>query len=202
MKTCCKIWICAKLVPKYAVVWYNQTVIPLGTNFSESLNIQKRDRPLAGPSLINSCPSPFPHFPHRTWNNMKHLNKDFEHFQTQRMHLSPSAVFKGLKVVYTQLITYTKCFSIVHTEYASLFLELYLICPGSLLMFGHTVLMDGLCEGRPGRRVLILRPAGEQLVVTLGTHVNPWGVMEERWRLHGVQHKEVTILMEQLVVLC
>jgi len=41
-------------------------------------------------------------------------------------------------------------------------------------MFGHTVFMDGLCEGWPGRRVLILGAAGEQLVITLGTYVHPW----------------------------
>lgn len=44
-------------------------IIPLGTNLSEELNIQKRDSPLAGPSFTNSWPSPFPHFPHRTWGN-------------------------------------------------------------------------------------------------------------------------------------
>lgn len=43
------------------------TAIPLGTNFSEWLNIQKRDCPLFGPSFTNSWPRPFPHFPHRTW---------------------------------------------------------------------------------------------------------------------------------------
>lgn len=40
-------------------------------------------------------------------------------------------------------------------------------------MLGHAVLADGLCEGRPGRRVLVLGAAGEQLVVTLGADVNP-----------------------------
>lgn len=43
-------------------------IVPLGMNFSELLNIQKRDRALDGPSFMNSCPSPFPHFPHRTWS--------------------------------------------------------------------------------------------------------------------------------------
>lgn len=33
--------------------------------------------------------------------------------------------------------------------------------------------MDGLCEGRPGGRVFVLGAAGEQLVITLGAHVNP-----------------------------
>lgn len=42
-------------------------ILPLlGTNLSESLNIQKREIPSAGPSFMNSWPSPFPHFPHRT----------------------------------------------------------------------------------------------------------------------------------------
>lgn len=49
-----------------------------------------------------------------------------------------------------------------------------LIRPRSLLMFGHTVLMDGLCEGWPGGRVLVLGATGEQLVITLGTNINPW----------------------------
>lgn len=40
-------------------------------------------------------------------------------------------------------------------------------------MFGHAVLMDGLCEGWPGRRVLVLGAAGEQLVITLGAGINP-----------------------------
>lgn len=49
-----------------------------------------------------------------------------------------------------------------------------LVGPWSLLVFGHTVLMDGLCEGWPGGRVLILGAAGEQLVITLGANVDPW----------------------------
>lgn len=49
-----------------------------------------------------------------------------------------------------------------------------LVGPGSLLVFGHTVLMDGLCEGWPGGRVLILGAAGEQLVITLGANIDPW----------------------------
>lgn len=40
-------------------------------------------------------------------------------------------------------------------------------------MFGHTVLVDGLCEGRPGRGVLVLGAAGEELVVALGASINP-----------------------------
>lgn len=50
----------------------------------------------------------------------------------------------------------------------------HLVCSRSLLMFGHTVFVDGLCEGWPGRRVLILGAAGEQLVITLGAYINPW----------------------------
>lgn len=46
-------------------------------------------------------------------------------------------------------------------------------CPRSLLVLGHTVLEDGLSEGRPGGGMLILRSAGEQLVSTLGTHIQP-----------------------------
>lgn len=45
---------------------YCPSTLSLGTNFSELLNIQKRDCPLPGPSFTNSWPSPFPHFPHRT----------------------------------------------------------------------------------------------------------------------------------------
>lgn len=47
---------------------YCPSTLSLGTNFSELLNIQKRDSPLAGPSFTNSWPRPFPHFPHRTLN--------------------------------------------------------------------------------------------------------------------------------------
>lgn len=50
---------------------------------------------------------------------------------------------------------------------------MHLIRPRSLLLFGHTVLMDGLCEGWPGRRVFVLGAAGEQLVVTFGADINP-----------------------------
>lgn len=45
---------------------YCPSTLSLGTNFSELLNIQKRDMPLPGPSFINSWPSPFPHFPQCT----------------------------------------------------------------------------------------------------------------------------------------
>ena len=39
----------------------------LGTNFREWLNIQNRDPFPSGPSLINSWPRGFPHFPQRTF---------------------------------------------------------------------------------------------------------------------------------------
>lgn len=45
---------------------YCPSTLSLGMNFSEELNIQKRDWPLPGPSFTNSWPSPLPHFPHRT----------------------------------------------------------------------------------------------------------------------------------------
>lgn len=60
------------IVIYYSVCWRNCNlacnlmIIPLGMNFSELLNIQKRDTPLVGPSFTNSWPSPSPHFPHRT----------------------------------------------------------------------------------------------------------------------------------------
>lgn len=41
-------------------------------------------------------------------------------------------------------------------------------------MFGHTVLMDGLCESWPRRGVLILGVAGEELMITFGAGINPW----------------------------
>lgn len=47
---------------------YCPSTLSLGTNFSELLNIQKRESPFFGPSPTNSWPSPFPHFPHRTLN--------------------------------------------------------------------------------------------------------------------------------------
>ena len=43
--------------------------LPFGINFSELLNIQKRDCPLLGPSLRNSWPSPLPHLPQDTWQH-------------------------------------------------------------------------------------------------------------------------------------
>lgn len=43
--------------------------VPFGRNFSELLNIQKRDWPLLGPSLRNSWPSPLPHLPQVTWRS-------------------------------------------------------------------------------------------------------------------------------------
>lgn len=36
---------------------------------------------------------------------------------------------------------------------------------------GYTVLPDGLCESRPGRRMSELGATGEQRVVTIGAHV-------------------------------
>lgn len=51
---------------------------------------------------------------------------------------------------------------------------LHLKCPRPLLMLGHAAFMDGLCEGWPGRRVLKLGTAGEQLVVAFGAHIDPW----------------------------
>lgn len=58
----------------------NQIIIPLGMNFSELLNIQKRDCPFLGPSFINSWPSPFPHFPQRTWRwTSEHLSQVILH---------------------------------------------------------------------------------------------------------------------------
>lgn len=44
---------------------------PFGMNFSELLNIQKRDCPGLGPSFRNSWPSPFPHLPQDTWQDHK-----------------------------------------------------------------------------------------------------------------------------------
>lgn len=45
---------------------YCLSTLSLGTNLSEWLNIQKRDKPSSGPSFRNSWPSPLPHLPHRT----------------------------------------------------------------------------------------------------------------------------------------
>lgn len=41
--------------------------LPLGMNFRELLNIQKRDCPRLGPSFRNSWPSPLPHLPQDTF---------------------------------------------------------------------------------------------------------------------------------------
>lgn len=61
---------------KYIAIWYCYIIqkmtcaggcdLPFGTNLSEWLNIQKRDKPSSGPSFRNSWPSPLPHLPHRT----------------------------------------------------------------------------------------------------------------------------------------
>lgn len=48
----------------------------------------------------------------------------------------------------------------------------YLECPWSFQMFGHTILLNSLGESRPRRGVLILGSTGEQLMVTLWTHIN------------------------------
>lgn len=63
-------------VNKYKAIWYRHIIqkstyaggddLPFGTNLSEWLNIQKRDKPSSGPSFTNSWPSPLPHLPHRT----------------------------------------------------------------------------------------------------------------------------------------
>lgn len=45
--------------------------LPLGTNFSELLNIQKRDCPCLGPSFRNSWPNPLPHLPQETLGEHK-----------------------------------------------------------------------------------------------------------------------------------
>lgn len=58
----------------WASEMYNRPVSscsPLGMNFSELLNIQKRDCPGLGPSFRNSCPSPLPHLPQDTWKDHK-----------------------------------------------------------------------------------------------------------------------------------
>lgn len=50
-------------------------------------------------------------------------------------------------------------------------------------MLGHAVFMDGLCEGWPGRRVLELGTAGEQLVVAFGAYIDPWCTRDRRQQL-------------------
>lgn len=56
--------------------WLYPVILPLlETNLSEWLNIQNRETPSSGPSLINSWPSPFPHFPQRTCKYQQHTIK-------------------------------------------------------------------------------------------------------------------------------
>lgn len=45
--------------------------------------------------------------------------------------------------------------------------------------------MDGLGEGWPRGRMLILRMAGEQLMAALGTDVDAWGGRQERGQCRG-----------------
>lgn len=52
--------------------------------------------------------------------------------------------------------------------------QFYLQCTRSLLLFGDTILVDSCSEGRPGRGVLILRCAGEQLIATLYTNIDTY----------------------------
>lgn len=47
--------------------WEGDDSWPLGMNFRELLNIQKRDCPRLGPSFRNSWPSPLPHLPQDTF---------------------------------------------------------------------------------------------------------------------------------------
>lgn len=146
--------------------------VPLGTNFSELLNIQNREIPLAGPSFTNSCPSPFPHFPHRTWNITLFFHGHFH---------------QRLFVVYNQL---ENVFLLNKRKWW------YFICSISLLVFGHAVLVDGLCEGWPRWWVLVLGAAGEQLVITLGTNINPWGINSMRsWLVRIKQQFYIMLLL-------
>lgn len=65
--------------------------------------------------------------------------------------------------------------SVIHklmAETISTLTTLDLISAPSLLVFGHTVFMDGLCEGWPGGWMLIFGSAGEQLVSTFGTYIH------------------------------
>lgn len=122
----------------------NLTAIPFGTNFSEWLNIQKRDCPLLGPSFTNSWPRPFPHFPHRTWRcTFKHC------------------IFSPLDVK-TKTVYWVFC-SGTHLERSRPF-----------LMFRYAVVMDGLCESWPRGGVLVLAMAGEELMITFGADINTW----------------------------
>lgn len=47
--------------------WDAEVSLSLGMNFSELLNIQKRDCPFLGPSFRNSWPKPLPHLPQETF---------------------------------------------------------------------------------------------------------------------------------------
>ena len=58
--------------------------------------------------------------------------------------------------------------------------HLYGSRPIVLWPLGHTVSMDGLGERRPRGRVCVLGAAGEELIATLGTHVDTWGGREAR----------------------
>lgn len=67
-------------------------LVPFGMNFSELLNIQKRDWPFLGPSLRNSWPSPLPHLPHVTWKS-KGRGWQQSGFLTGSRKTSPGVVF-------------------------------------------------------------------------------------------------------------
>lgn len=82
------------------------------------------------------------------------------HLEQQTIHLIQDCMF-------------TQPFTSLTYIVSDVFFLLYLIYPRPLLMFGQAVLMNGLLEGWPGRWVLVLRLAGEQLMVTLGARVNP-----------------------------
>lgn len=56
-----------------------------------------------------------------------------------------------------------------------------------LQMLGHTVSVDGLSECRPWGGVCVLRAAGEQLIATLGAHVDAWGMGRAKAERRGLQ---------------
>lgn len=70
MKTVCPVPRASKTYDR-PVPSYRMASSPLGMNFSELLNIQKRDCPFLGPSFWNSWPNPLPHLPQETWGDHK-----------------------------------------------------------------------------------------------------------------------------------
>lgn len=129
---------------------------PLGTKRSELLNIQKRDWPCFGPSFTNSWPSPFPHFPQRTYMTT-YFKFMFESKPMPHMNIHSDC---------------NVCLGYKETNAA------YLEGARPLLLLGEAIFVNGFSECWPWWRMLVFGPTWEKLMATLRTHIDAW------WKIH------------------